>query len=136
MHRSIVSYCKNYLQNFREHPGKTTVALALQIVFLAGWITFFTFMARQYVRYIIPGITEPKGAIYSETFSQTVISVLFLFFIYKAGKVIFANDSKLMPKFAVLTLSLLCAAVAFPLQIWLEHLVFFLPDTNIAFWAD
>ena len=136
MKNKIAAYGKEYINNFKQNPLSATAVLIMQIIFILGWGTFYTFLCERYIRYIIPGRTYTKTAIYPETFSLTVIAFIFSFFIYKSFRTLFLNNNTLKPKVIILALSLLCAILAYPLQLLLNEAVFFLPQTSVAFWAD
>ena len=136
MKNKIAAYGKEYINNFKQNPLSATAVLIMQIIFVLGWGTFYTFLCERYIRYIIPGRTYTKTAIYPETFSLTVIAFIFSFFIYKSFRTLFLNNNTLKPKVIILALSLLCAILAYPLQLLLNEAVFFLPQTSVAFWAD
>ena len=136
MKNKIAAYGKEYINNFNQNPLSATAVLIMQIIFILGWGTFYTFLCERYIRYIIPGRTYTKTAIYPETFSLTVIAFIFSFFIYKSFRTLFLNNNTLKPKVIILALSLLCAILAYPLQLLLNEAVFFLPQTSVAFWAD
>ena len=136
MKDKIIAYGKEYIDNFKQNPLSTTAILTMQIIFILGWGTFYMFLCERYIKYIIPGRTYTKSAIYPEAFSLTVIAFVFLFFICKSFKTLFLNNNLLKPKLIILALSLLCAISAYPLQLLLIEAVSFLPQTSVAFWAN
>ena len=136
MKDKIIAYGKEYIDNFKQNPLSATAILTMQIIFILGWGTFYMFLCERYIKYIIPGRTYTKSAIYPEAFSLTVIAFVFLFFICKSFKTLFLNNNLLKPKLIILALSLLCAISAYPLQLLLIEAVSFLPQTSVAFWAN
>ena len=136
MKDKIITYGKEYVSNFKQNPLSATAILTKQIIFILGWGTFYMFLCERYIKYIIPGRTYTKSAIYPEAFSLTVIAFVFLFFICKSFKTLFLNNNLLKPKLIILALSLLCAISAYPLQLLLIEAVSFLPQTSVAFWAN
>ena len=83
MKDKIIAYGKEYIDNFKQNPLSATAVLTMQIIFILGWGTFYMFLCERYIKYIIPGRTYTKSAIYPEAFSLTVIAFVFLFFICK-----------------------------------------------------
>ena len=136
MKDKIIAYGKEYIDNFKQNPLSATAILTMQIIFILGWGTFYMFLCERYIKYIIPGRTYTKSAIYPEAFSLTVIAFVFLFFICKSFKTLFLNNNLLKPKLIILALALLCAISAYPLQLLLIEAVSFLPQTSVAFWAN
>ena len=128
MYRSIVSYCKNYLQNFREHPGKATVALALQIVFLIGWVFFFAlfcqFCGEAVGGYFTDG-EQYHGNFYLKAAVRLAYGLVLIWLFIDLAEMFFAATGGLKQKAKVIGLSLLAAAfvaaVELSLLFWQER---------------
>ena len=127
MINNISAWGKNYLQNFREHPGKATVALALQIVFLIGW--------KQYTLFVIPGIVPGKGNVYANVAFVVLITIVGIYASFRWAKMLFANDSPLRQKLLAVAGSVLCIPAALLLWIAISELPIFDGDIYTSFWA-
>ena len=135
MINNISAWGKNYLQNFREHPGKTTAALALQIVFLIGWGHFYYFLYKQYTLFVIPGIVPGKGNVYANVAFVVLITIVGIYISFRWAKMLFANDSPLRQKLLAVAGSVLCIPAALLLWIAISELPIFDGDIYTSFWA-
>ena len=132
MINNISAWGKNYLQNFREHPGKATVALALQIVF---WGHFYYFLYKQYTLFVIPGIVPGKGNVYANVAFVVLITIVGIYVSFRWAKMLFANDSPLRQKLLAVAGSVLCIPAALLLWIAISELPIFDGDIYTSFWA-
>ena len=135
MKQQIATYFREYRENFRQKPFQTAAVLILQILFLLGWGLFFYYLSLQYIRYIIPGISEPKGNIYVETINGVLQLIIFSYVVVKLWPLMFDNNQKLRWRFTALLISFLMAvaflADIFDVQNFLSHT----PIVRNAFWC-
>ena len=134
--QKISAWGKSYFQNFREHPGKATVALVLQILFAVGWVGFFYMVFKDFANTVIPGTTDPKSNIYAECVDIVAYTIVYTYIFYRLLPLMFANDKMLRHRVYAFLIS---AAAAFFLPDL--SLAPFLPDSwqepvFTAFWAD
>ena len=107
MKQQIATYFREYRENFRQKPFQTAAVLIMQILFLFGWGLFFYYLSLQYIRYIIPGISEPKGNIYVETINGILQLIVFSYVVVKIWPLMFDNNRKLRWRFIALLISFL-----------------------------
>lgn len=135
MKQQITTYFREYRENFRQKPFQTAAVLIMQILFLLGWGLFFYYLSLQYIRYIIPGISEPKGNIYTDTLYALILITVYPYCFYKLSKILFAVQASFKLKLLGIFAAVICALMVPVLFISIRSLFSFLPDTTIAFWA-
>ncbi len=135
MKQQIATYFREYRENFRQKPFQTAAVLILQILFLLGWGLFFYYLYRLYASFIIPGRTEPKGNIYTDTLYALILITVYPYCFYKLSKILFAVQASFKLKLLGIFAAVICALMVPVLFISIRSLFSFLPDTTIAFWA-
>lgn len=84
---------------------------------------------------IIPGQTY-QGNIYAYTIFAAVLTVVYSYFFYKFGQMIFAAESRIKPRIVALAGSALCAVIAFLLFAAIYELPILNDSSYNAFWAS
>ena len=107
----------------------------VQLLFVCGWGFIYYFLYRIYTVIIIPGQTY-QGNIYAYTIFAAVLTVVYSYFFYKFGQMIFAAESRIKPRIVALAGSALCAVIAFLLFAAIYELPILNDSSYNAFWAS
>ena len=81
----------------REKPMIMLATVIVQLLFVCGWGFFYYFLYQMYTVIIIPGQTY-QGNIYAYTIFATALTVVYSYFFYKFGQMIFAAESRIKPR--------------------------------------
>jgi len=119
----------------REKPMIMLATVIVQLLFVCGWGFFYYFLYRIYTVIIIPGQTY-QGNIYAYTIFAAVLTVVYSYFFYKFGQMIFAAESRIKPRIVALAGSALCAVIAFLLFAAIYELPILNDSSYNAFWAS
>ena len=119
----------------REKPMIMLATVIVQLLFVCGWGFFYYFFYRIYTVIIIPGQTY-QGNIYAYTIFAAVLTVVYSYFFYKFGQMIFAAESRIKPRIVALAGSALCAVIAFLLFAAIYELPILNDSSYNAFWAS
>jgi len=135
MKKKIITYGREYIENFKQNKRQSYAVLAMQILFLLGWGIFFYDVPRYFIRYYIPGDLQTKGNIYAELISDSILFIIFTFVFYKFCKIMLSNHSSIKNKIIIFTASVVSIFVWAEFGDVLFKIFDFLPETHIAFWA-
>ena len=119
----------------REKPMIMLATVIVQLLFVCGWGFFYYFLYRIYTVIIIPGQTY-QGNIYAYTIFATALTVVYSYFFYKFGQMMFAAESRIKTRIIALAGSALCAVIAFLLFAAIYELPILNDSSYNAFWAS
>ena len=135
MKKKIITYGREYIENFKQKPLPTIFTLLIRIVFILGWGCFYIYLYRLYSSFIIPGIVEPKGNVYADTLYAIFLTFVYTYCIYRFSRILFKKDVSIKHQILILLYSIICALLLLPIFTFVHDLPFFNEQINHAFWA-